>query len=228
MRGAIVNKWLMTAIYLIISLILTRILPFSSFFRNVDTMCHEFSHAFVAMVLSGRIQSIELNADHSGVTHIFPHSGWSLLPIGLAGYIGAALFSLLLFYCYRRKQLKLGLIVLTAIALLMLVLFVHTGFGVPWLAGFIALNVIVLFSREWVLRFYYLFIAFLSLEESTFSTIDLARMALTSPSSAGDASGLRNATSVPSLLWALLFVAVSLTCAMLSVRQLSKSDHLPA
>lgn len=212
------GKWLMTLIYLAVSVFLTRLIPFSSFFRNLDTMMHEFSHALAALLLSGRVLGIELHSDHSGVTYTMLASSWSSLPVSMSGYIGASLFSLLLFALYRRRAQRLGLALIVAVAATMLILFVHGGFGMAWLASFIALTGTMLFLGPKIRSFYYLLLAFLTLEESALGPITLALTALGSPSRAGDATNLANATGVPAIFWASLFVLVSLACATRSLQ----------
>jgi hypothetical protein len=208
------RKWLLTIVYLVVSVFLTQLIPFSSFFRNVDTMVHEFSHAVVTLLLSGQVLRIELHADHSGVTYSRLASGWSQVPVSLAGYIGASLFSMLLFYLYYRGRLKLGLALVSIIALLSLILYVHSGYGFVWLIVFAALNSLAWrFANGVVQRIYYLLLAFLSLEESAVGPFSLVLYALQDASRAGDATGLAQATGMPALLWALLFVVVSLSCA---------------
>ncbi|SFB28884.1 Peptidase M50B-like [Cohnella sp. OV330] len=212
------GKWFMTLLYLAVSVFLTRLIPFSSFFRNLDTMMHEFSHALTALLLSGQVLGIELHSDHSGVTYTRLASSWSSLPVSMSGYIGASLFSLLLFALHRRQAQRLGLALIVAVAALMLILFVHGGFGMAWLAVFIALTGTMLFLGPKIRSFYYLLLAFLTLEESALGPISLALTALGSPSSAGDATNLANATGVPAVFWALLFVLVSLACATRSLQ----------
>lgn len=212
------GKWLLTLLYLAVSVFLTRLIPFSSFFRGLDTMIHEFCHALVALLLSGRVLGIELHADHSGVTYTLLGSTWSSLPVSMAGYIGASLFSMLLFMLYVRRAEKLGLALTLAVAAIMLILFVHGGYGMSWLAIFIALTAVMLFVDSRLRSFYYLLLAFLSLEESALGPITLALAALSRPSAAGDASNLADATGVPAILWALLFVLVALACATRSLQ----------
>jgi hypothetical protein len=48
---------------MLITAFLTRFIPFSEFFRNVDTLVHELSHALVTLLLSGSVMFINLYAD---------------------------------------------------------------------------------------------------------------------------------------------------------------------
>ncbi|WP_270167380.1 M50 family metallopeptidase [Paenibacillus sp. SYP-B4298] len=228
------NSWWRIILFLIGSAVLTRFIPFSSFFRNLNTLIHEFGHALVTLLLSGRVLRIDLNPDHSGVTYsMLPSSSyWGIMSVSLAGYILAALMSVLLFYLYYKKLAKAGLWLLTVIAVINVVFFVHEGFGFQWLLGLIVLNAAVLFigSRrgrgsfgELMLRGYYLLIAFLILEESALSPLVLVFYSLTEPSAAGDAANLAELTSIPALVWSLLFTLVSVYCAKLSLGWLARS-----
>lgn len=213
------GRWIITVLFLGLSAFLTRMIPFSSFFRNLNTMLHEFGHALITLVLSGRVTRIELNPDHSGVTYSLLKS-WSIIPVSLAGYILASLFALLFFYLYSVGKERIGIIAATSIAAVMLLFFVHQGFGLWWLIGFIVLNVIVLLIGGVVQHFYYMLLSFLALEESVISTITVIVYAVTDPESAGDAAGLQSVTGIPAVIWAILFILVAFWCAQASLRLL--------
>jgi len=207
------NKWLKTVLFLAGSAFLTRLIPFSSLFRNLDTMIHEFGHALVTMLLSGKVLRIELYANHSGVTYSAVEAGSKAVLVSLAGYPLASLFAVLIFYLFAKGKQTWGLVLASGIALIMLLLYVRGGFGMLWLGGFIALNIAVIFAGRRVQKVYYLLLAFLTLEESVLGTFFLAALSITSPSRAGDASNLARLTPLPAVFWALLFLAFSLICA---------------
>ena len=206
------RKWSTILLLLIGALIITRLLPFSSFFRMLDTMVHEFGHAVATLMLSGHVERIELNSDHSGVTYSALSSQWRLIVASLAGYPAASLFSVLLFYLYHKHKAVIGLIILTAIAAVMLVFFVHSGYGVWWLVGFGVLNSVILLLGPKIQNIYYLMLAILALTESFVSSLFLLVAAITQPSAAGDAANLQRLTGIPAVVWAVLFVAIALWC----------------
>jgi len=218
------SRWLITILFLLGSAFLTRLIPFSSFFRSLDTMIHEFGHALMTLLLSGRVLNMELYADHSGVTYSTMNHSWHVIPIALAGYMTASLFAMLLFYLHYKKNQKLGLTLVTFIALFTLLLFVRQGFGVIWLIGFIALNLIVLLLSGNVQKYYYLFLAFLTLEESVVGPAYLVLYAVTKPGSAGDATNLSDFTLLPALVWAIFFVLFALWCASHALRFFFKQN----
>lgn len=207
------NKWLKTLLFLAGSALLTRFIPFSSFFRNLDTMFHEFGHALMTLLLSGNVLRIELYSDHSGVTYSAIAAGGKAILVSLAGYPLASLFALLLFYLYSRDKRQWGLILASLVALVMLLLYVRGSFGMIWLSGFILLNAAMLFLWPKVSKYYYLFLAFLTLEESVMGTLFLMSASVVTPSRAGDAANLARLTILPAFVWALLFFLFALLCA---------------
>jgi hypothetical protein len=203
--------------------ILTHFLPFSSFFRNVDTLVHELSHALATLALSGKVNVIHLYWDQSGVTQSFFPRNWMAIPISLAGYIGSALFALLLFALYAKRYERAGLIVVTVLAAIAVVLFVRNGYGIIWCVGFAAVSALVAYlAPPWLRNGYYMLIAFICLVESVVSPFIILFASLYNPSSAGDAANLAQATHVPALIWCLVFAVISLLCAKVSTSLLFK------
>lgn len=219
------NKWLKTVFFLVGSAFLTRLIPFSSIFRNLDTMIHEFGHALVTLLLSGSVLRIELYADHSGVTYSAIQSGGRAILVSLSGYLLASLFAWLLFYLYSKGRHDWGLILTTCVGLIMLLLYVRGSFGMLWLGGFIALNIIMLVLWKKVSKYYYLLLAFLTLEESVMGSLFLVYASVVSPASAGDASNLARMTSIPALFWAILFFVFSLLCAKWALELFFKREQ---
>lgn len=211
------NKWLKALLYLLGAAFLTRLIPFSSWFRMLDTMIHEFGHAAATLLVSGRVLRIELYPDHSGVTYSVITSGWSQLIVSLAGYIAASIFAVALFYSYSRQKQGHGLMIITGLALISGLLFVRNGYGLIWLLIFIALNLLFLVIGGRIRSFYYLLLAFLCLEESVMAPLTLLLLAISRPGSAGDAANLAALTGVPALVWALLFLVISVLCARVAL-----------
>ncbi|WP_227774289.1 M50 family metallopeptidase [Paenibacillus sp. NAIST15-1] len=213
-----IRSWTKVILFIVATACLTRFIPFSSFFRNVDTLIHELSHALMTLVLSGKVMYIHLFSNQSGVTYSAYTSTWKAIPISLAGYIGASLFAVLLFYLHARKQEAAGLIAIASLALISLILFVRNGYGMMWCAGFVILTCLIWkFAPPWLRSGYYLLIAFICLVESVISSAYLVYLSMKMPNGAGDAANLSHVTYIPSIVWALLFTAVSLWCARISM-----------
>lgn len=212
------NRGLKTVLFLLGAWILTRLIPFSFFFRNVDTLIHEFGHALMTLLLSGKVQFIYLFADHSGVTQSIAHYKWQFILISLAGYIISSVVAMLLFILYSRFLQKFGLILLTVVAIISLLFFIRNTYGVLWTLGFIVINVCVyLLPWEKVKEFYYLLLAFICLVDSVVSTMILVTLSIQQPSAAGDAANLAHVTGVPALIWSILFLLIAFGCAKVSM-----------
>jgi len=210
-------------VVVVLTSILTRFLPFSAFFRNVDTLVHELSHALVTLGLSGRVNVIHLYSNQGGVTLSTYSSNWMAIPISLAGYIGSALFAVLLFYLYAKRKERAGLITVMILAIVAAALFVRNGYGVIWCIGFAVLSGLVAFMAPSLLqRCYYMLIAFICLVESVISPFVILFLSVTRPGSAGDAANLAQATHVPAVIWCLVFVAAALWSAKISTSLLFK------
>lgn len=206
------KHWGKTVVFLVVAAVLTRVIPFSSFFRNVDTLVHEFGHAIVTLLVSGKVLYIHLFADHSGVTYssAAAHS-WRFILIALAGYTVSTVFAVLLFYGYARGKQQTGLMAILVVTAISLLFFVRNGYGVMWCIGFLLLTAAICFCPwPWLRQGYYLLVAFIALVESVLGPVFLLILAVQNPGQAGDAANLGRLTAVPAFLWALLFTAVAL------------------
>ncbi len=214
-------SWIRAGFIFIVVLVLTRFIPFSSFFRNVNTLVHELAHAMAALVLQGSVMEIHLFEDQSGVTYTSFQEGWMLIPIALAGYIGASLFTFVLFFLYTKEQIKGGLILVAVLAAAALSLFIRNRYGMAWSIGFVVITTIIaIWGSNWLSKGFYLLIAFLCLVESVVSSFVILYLAIMDPSAAGDATSLSQTTNTPAFVWGFLFVAVSLWFAKLSIGRL--------
>jgi hypothetical protein len=208
------SRWIITLTLLVGCFVLTEWLPFSPFFRNMDTMIHEFGHAMMTLLVSGEVQYIHLYEDHSGVTLSAVQSGWRLIAVALSGYVTASLFAVLLFALHRYGQHRLGLFIVTVVAAVSLLLFVRNDFGAQWLLGFMGLNVVAFLLPWGFLRVaYYLLLAFLSLVDSVAGAVTITMVAWTSPAEAGDTANLAAATGIPAIFWSVIFLLFAFWCA---------------
>ncbi|GAB2691510.1 M50 family metallopeptidase [Paenibacillus thermoaerophilus] len=213
------RQWLMTIFCLVASVLLTRWVPFSDDFRNVSTLVHEFGHAAATLLTQGDVQYIHLFADHSGVTLSSITKSWSGVPVAIAGYTTASLFSVLLFYWWRTGRQREGLVLMGALAAFSLALFVRNEYGMIWTAGFLTVTVIAGLLGRWVSRAYYLVIAFLCLEESVFGALTVWIAAVKTPKQAGDATLLAEMTGVPAPWWGFGLTVFALLCARSAIVQ---------
>ena len=92
------------AVILAVYLLLDILIPFGGLvlypIKLFVTFLHEFGHAFGAMITGGDVESLQVNADGSGVTW---SSGGSRAITIMGGYLGSAIFGNLLLYIGMKK-----------------------------------------------------------------------------------------------------------------------------
>jgi len=218
------SSWVKMAAFVMITAMLTRLVPFSEYFRNVYTLVHEMAHAVMTLILSGSVLYIELYADQSGVTHSMIQPGWRSILISLAGYTGASLFAWLLFRLLASRRDRTGLILVAALAALGLLLFVRNGYGIIWCSGFAGVTLaICLLAPGWLRVFYASLVAFICLVESVIGSVTILAIAILDPAAAGDAANLSRETLLPAAVWGAFFTLFSLWCAKSATALLFRS-----
>ncbi|BFH17603.1 hypothetical protein J6TS7_18270 [Paenibacillus dendritiformis] len=193
------KHWGKTVVFLVVAAVLTRVIPFSSFFRNADTLVHEFGHAIVTLLVSGKVLYIHLFADHSGVTFssAAAHS-WRFILIALAGYTVSTVFAVLLFYGYARGKQQTGLTAIVIVTAISLLFFVRNGYGVMWCVGFLLLTAAICFCPwPWLRQGYYLLVAFIALVESVLGPVFLLILPCSERGNACGSSFIRGEAPAP-------------------------------
>ena len=173
-------------------------------------MMHEFSHALVAFLFSGKIQSVKLFSNTEGEVTISGGSKFVQFLTAIAGYPLSALSGVGMMYLLTHDYADFALWIITGIAAVLLLLFVRNLYGVLWLIGFIGINGVFLFFEFQSLQVLFgLIYAFVILSESVHSVIALLIISLKNPKSAGDAAVLSRLTLLPAVLWAIVFVLIN-------------------
>ncbi|MBP7184082.1 MAG: M50 family metallopeptidase [Saprospiraceae bacterium] len=100
------------------------------------TFLHEFGHALAAMITGGKVNSLQINPDGSGLCVT---SGGSQLITIMGGYLGSALFGNILFYL-GAKHSKLSGLVLKIVSILMGIS------GIIWFSSFYSSAILIGFA----------------------------------------------------------------------------------
>lgn len=194
----------------VLALILPRIPYVGKFFNIINTLIHEIGHALMALVTSGEVLKVQVFFDTSGLTTTKSNSGIKRFLVSIAGYPFASAMAfvgfMLLGYGYE-KWIVLGLSVLF---LLTLIFWIRDNtYGIVWVVIFVAINAFIVFylKNETVINVAAWFYCVMMLLESVVSTLDLFRIAIRTPQSAGDATNLKKLTHIPAIIWTLFFVA---------------------
>jgi hypothetical protein len=194
-------------------------------FHIFVTFIHEGGHALAALVTGHSVESLSVATDGSGLTVSSGQGGmFSRMFIASAGYLGAMTFGALLLVLIRRATAarivllsSAGLIFgLTMIFGLIKPFYSMTGlWGVPFtlLAGSVISVALVLIARFASARVATFFVSFLAVQCVLNALFDLKTVLFLSspfgPSVPTDAANMAQATGIPALLWASLWIILA-------------------
>ena len=88
----------LTYYFIIFTLLFIKIPLIGKFFKVINTVIHELGHAIVSLLLSGKVQKIELFSSSEGVTVTQCSRPWKAFFISLSGYPFASVVSYIFFY----------------------------------------------------------------------------------------------------------------------------------
>lgn len=206
--------------------------------RLFVTFIHESSHALVALLTGGSVQSLTIAADGSGVVYSAPSSLFGALFTSSAGYLGTLFFGVLMLYLMRRSISPHKILFVSGVfVLVMTVVFgilspifnflsLQVGFssvaftvvvGLLMTGGLIAMS---LYSSRRVADFAVAFLAVQCLLNalSDLKTVLFASAPLIGSDIQTDAGNMASATGIPGFIWVILWIAISLGLMALGVR----------
>jgi len=186
--------------------------------QYLNTHIHEFSHAFVAILTGGQVDTIHVYSNGSGVTLI---AGGSPLLTNSAGYLGATIIGGLIIV-FSRTEKGAGL-TMRAIACLLLFSFVFwvrgdiVGLvsGVAWIALLFALPAKI---RGRNLVFLAQFIGMQQCLESLQALYVQFKVSAYPVEIGSDAGNMAQFTGVPAMFWAVLWGAIGLGVLFVTLR----------
>ncbi|MCT2536995.1 M50 family metallopeptidase [Aquibacillus koreensis] len=192
--------------YIIIAFLLTRIPLVGIYVRLIYTVIHEVWHILVAKITGGKGHKIAVFQDTSGVATTSSSSWISRILTAYAGYTGASLTAMFLFYFLHTGHHGTVLVILLTVLLLAVIFWLRNGFGFIWALSLIGL-LFLLLEQQWQtlhIHISYLF-ASIILVESIISAAHIMVISLARPRRAGDATSLQQATFIPALIWGFIF-----------------------
>ncbi len=180
-----------------------------------QTFFHELSHGLAALISGGRIASIQIALDASGLCTTL---GGQPALILFAGYAGSALWGTLIYLSVSARHAKA-----IALSLALLVLLVGLLWARDWITPWILLTIIALFllayrygNRTWTYRFI-AFVGIYVLIESL-----RAPFYLIDGQAIGDGSELAELTHLPEIFWIAVWATLSLGLLIMLYRRGSK------
>ena len=206
--------------------------------RLFVTFIHESSHALMAVLTGGSVQSLTISADTSGLTYSAPSGLIGGLLTSSAGYIGTTVFGVLMLYLIRKNfspnkiLTGLGIFVGTILLIFTVISPVFSLFslqvayssilfsilaGAILASGLVALGI---FADLRIARFAVAFLAVQCLLNAIMDQITL--LAINSPFAGSDvgndAANMANATHLPGIVWVVIWIGISVAMISFGLR----------
>jgi Peptidase M50B-like len=209
-------------------------------FRIFVTFIHEGGHAIAALLTGNSVASLSVATNASGETYTTQGGLISQIFVSSAGYLGAMAYGALLLVLIRRAVA--ARIVLLASAAFILLLTTIFGLWKPlsygmWerfslftlLAGIAISLGLVSIARYASARVASFFVSFLAVQCILNALADLKTVFFLStpfgPSVPTDAVNMANATGVPALFWAIIWIGLALLILSTAMRMYAVSKY---
>ena len=240
---------------LLLATVITVILwfiPFADYvvypIRLFVTFIHESSHAIVAILTGGSVQSLTISADTSGVVYSAPSSTIGALLTSSAGYLGTTAFGVLMLYLIRRSfsphkiLTALGIFVaaMTVLFTIIAPIFNFLSLEAPVLsilftiiAGGLLAAALVGIGLYSSVRTANFVVAFLAVQCLMNALLDLKTVFFINAPLIGnglqnDAGNMAAATGIPALMWVVIWLGLSLVMISFGLRLYAVSKNRAA
>jgi len=225
-----------------ITLALWWFVPFSEYLlypiRLFVTFIHESSHAIIAVLTGGSVQSLTISMDTSGEVYSAPSNLIGALLTSSAGYLGTTAFGVLMLFMIRRSfspnkiLTALGIfvavmtVIFTVISPVFNFLSLQTSFSslvFTIVAGGLLAAALVGLGIYSSLRVANFAVAFLAVQCLLNALIDLKTVFFINAPVVGsnmhtDAANMAMATGIPGIVWVVVWIGVSLLMISLGLR----------
>ena len=204
-------------IFIIVSLVLiilvVRIKNIGIAFRSINTLIHELSHAFMAILTGGNVSEIKLNDNASGSCTTKSKGKFKTFLVSSSGYIFSAFFAYLLFYSLGKSWNQYFFYFFLIISIVALIFWIRNLYGIIWTLIFASINFALILVPNAIFNYSnYILLIFglLILIDNLIACVSLIYISITSPKKAGDATNIAKTTKIPAFFWSLIFLAVAL------------------
>ncbi|MBV9446050.1 MAG: M50 family metallopeptidase [Streptosporangiaceae bacterium] len=188
--------------------------------KHFHVMAHEGMHAMVGSLWGGKVESVELKDNADGETIVVMPRGCGLVAFRFAGYLGSSLFGLgaarLIHFGHIVAVLWIALLLL---GLLLITLKRSFGYVTVPLAGFFIFLVMKHMSQaDGILAAYVI---------TWFLLLSGVRMIVEHGINAADSGLLKNDTSIPRVVWLMLWLVGTLAAVIIGARWMVHPAVLP-
>ena len=202
-------------------------------FRIFVTFIHEGGHAIAALLTGNSVASLSIAMNASGETYTSQGGTLSQMFVASAGYLGSMAFGALLLVLIR-KTIAARLVLLGSAALVFTLTLIYGLIkpvlsGVAWsgipftlLAGSLLSIGLILVARYAKARVATFFVSFLAVQCILNALLDLKTVFFLSspfaPSVPTDAVNMANATGIPAMAWAIIWITMAIGILGLAMR----------
>jgi hypothetical protein len=189
---------------------------------------HELGHALAALLTGGQVIGIQIFPEEGGVTTT--RGGWSFVILS-AGYLGSLFFGALLLYLSSRRRWGRGLMIVLAVLLIVsTLLFFRNVFAVAY--GLVGAAVLFFCAYRLPLEANFVIVRFIAVASCLYAVLDIRSDLFTAApvgQAVNDAVALARLTGLPAIVWAVLWMIVSLVVLAFFLRSsLRVRDHAQA
>jgi hypothetical protein len=213
------QTWVLLVIFVAVLLLWNT--AFISPLKILVVFFHELSHGIAAVISGGRIMRIEISILEGGLTYT---AGGNHFLIASAGYIGSMLWgaSLILSARFvRRPQIVtffLGLLIL-----LTGLVFVRPFFSFGMLFCLLSGALLLFLAGRSSPRSHDLLLKVIGITSCMYAILDIKSDVLDRPHMHSDAVTLQQLTLIPSIIWGILWIAISIVCTWFCLRLATKA-----
>lgn len=206
--------------------------------RLFVTFIHESSHALVAVLTGGSVQSLTIASDGSGLTYVAPSGLFGGVLTSSAGYLGTTIFGVLMLYLIRKRFspnkiltaegifVAVMLVVFTIVSPIFNFLSLQVAYSsilFTILAGGLLAAVLIglgIFSSPRVASFSVAFLAVQCLLNALFDlkNVLMINSPLVGSDMANDAANMAAVTHVPGFFWVVIWIGISLLMISFGLR----------
>jgi hypothetical protein len=216
--------------------------------RLFVTFVHESSHAIIALLTGGSVQSLTIASDGSGVVYSVPSGFFGQIFTSSAGYLGTTAFGVAMLYLIRRAVspnkilLSLGAfvgimtIVFGIISPVFNIFSLQVAFSsllFTIIAGTLLTAGLLALAKYASLRTANFAVAFLAVQALLNSLSDLKTLFFINAPFYGsdiatDAGNMAAATGLPAIVWVFIWIGISLLMISLGLRLYAVSQNKAA
>jgi Peptidase M50B-like len=199
-------------LFVILSIILTKLPIIGKYFSIVNTLIHETGHALMALLTGGKVQKIQLFSNTEGAAWTSNPHWLGRVLTSLAGYVFSSATACLFLYFISIEKYDYILYILITILGLGLLFWIRNLYGFFWITTFCAgFGYLLWAGNATIIQYVLLFITAVIFVQSIISAFEILYLSFKDSHNAGDATNLARATYIiPAQIWGLFFFLQSL------------------